>query len=408
MTMERWRSHRRARRAWVWLGVIGALACTDDSDDPPVDATPAEDAALPAPDLAPDPEPDVGPPPDPCRIEPPPPVDAPLADALSAALEDTYIDASAPGVAAAVTLADGRGWVGAVGREDARADDPLRPWARFRVASITKTFVASAVMLRAERGLWSLDDPVDDWVPGFDLGPGVTLERLLNHTAGVYNYSDDASFILRRTERLTPTEVIEFALSHDSMLAPGEAYLYSNTGYFLLGMALEALDDRPLAAILRDDLIEPVGLSHTWLDQFEAPPSGCDIAQGHIGSDAALTDGYSAGWSWAAGGLDAPPTDLCRWARALLGGAVLPPPVVDRMSTPSPQSLADPDREPYGLGLRHAVRGGRAVIGHTGSTMGFRGELFFDRATGTCVAVQTNDFFGRQIPVAEALWAVAP
>lgn len=399
------------RSWWALVCAVALVACDEaetasdaPSADARLDAAPldADAEAAPAPDAAPDAAPD------PCRIAPPPPVEPALAAALDAALAAAFPEAAAPGVAAAVTLPDGRGWVGAVGRDDARVDAPLPPWSRFRIASVTKTFIASAVMLRVEAGLWRLDDPLDDWVPGFDLGRGVTLERLLSHTAGVYNYSDDASFILRRAERLTPTEVVEFALSHDSGLAPGEAYLYSNTGYFLLGMALEALDGRPLAAILRGDLLDPVGLGHTWLEQFEPVPDGCDIGQGHLSFDPGITEGFSATWTWAAGGLAAPPIDLCRWIRALFEGEVLPPAVVERMATPTPQSLAGEALEPYGLGLRSAVRGGRDVIGHTGSTMGFRGELFFDRATGVCVAVQTNDFTGHPIPVADALWSALP
>lgn len=381
----------------------GASEADDTADGAPLDAAAEADMAS---DAAPDATPDAAP--DPCRIEPPPAVEPALATALDEALAAAFEDAGATGIAALVVMADGRGWAGAVGRDDTRGEAPLPPWSRFRIASITKTVVAAAVMGRVDAGAWSLDDPVTDWVDDFDLDPGVTLRTLLGHTSGIFNYTDDASFLLRRMEHLSPAEVVAFALMHETGLLPGEAWLYSNTGYFLLGMALEALEQRPLEAILRADVIDPVGMAHTWLEQFEPPPGGCDIGQGHVTFNPEITEGFDAGWVWAAGGLAAPTADLCRWLGALFGGEVLPMQTVEAMSVPTAQSMGAEDHFSYGLGIMQAERGGRPVAGHTGSTMGFRGEVFFDRESGACVAVQTNDFTARQIPVADALWSVLP
>jgi len=71
------------------------------------------------------------------------------------------------------------------------------------------------------------------------------------------------------------------------------------------------------------------------------------------------------------------------------------------MQTVEPLSA---DVAPYGVGVQQRERGGRAVFGHTGSTMGFNGEVFIDASTGLCVAVQTNDFFGTREAVALPLW----
>ncbi len=413
----RGRAGRRPFTAWLLGGVLcGAfvgLGCGGDdvgetdhgrAADAGVDAAP--DADVDAVDAAADVGPDAAPSvlDDRCRIADPPPVDAALAAALDAALAGALRETRAPGIAARVVLPDGRGWAGATGRDDIRGEAPLLPWGRFRIASVTKTFIAAAVMLRVGAGAWDLDAPVTDWVEGFDLDPGVTLRRLLNHTAGVFNYSDDVSFLLRRTEYLAPEEVVAFALAHDSGIAPGEGYLYSNTGYFLLGMALEALEQRPLQAILRGDLLDPVGLPHTWLDQVEPPPDDCGLGQGHVTYDPGLTEGFDAGWGWAAGGLAAPTADLCVWARALIGGEVLPPATIAEMSVPTELSRTMGE-EPYGLGIMEVVRAGRTVNGHTGSTMGFRGEVFVDPTDGTCVAIQTNDFTARQDIAAEAVWS---
>ena len=66
--------------------------------------------------------------------------------------------------------------------------------------------------------------------------------------------------------------------------------------------------------------------------------------------------------------------------------------------------MAEGEHDRYGLGVDRRVKGGHDVVGHTGSTMGFNGELFVDPATGVCVAVQTNDFFGVSEPISDGLW----
>ncbi|MCA9537526.1 MAG: beta-lactamase family protein [Myxococcales bacterium] len=365
------------------------------SDGPPVDAAPSTDAALAADARL-----------DPCRAPPPPDPAFPLALAaeLQAALDAHTRAAGAPGVVVGVALVDGATWAGAAGLADGNTGEPMTPSARFRVGSVTKTFTAALIMQHVEAGDWTLDDPIDAYVPGYDFGPEVTLARLLAHTAGVYNYTDDAGFLLRRTMPQSPRDIIDFALQHESGLAPGEAYLYSNTGYYLLGLALEAVEARPFPEIVRDRLLTPFGVDALWMEQYEPSPSSCDPVTGHVGGGTEVTEGFSMSWAWAAGGLVGPVGPLCVWARALFAGDVVSPMSRSAMIEPTPQSIAA--GEPYGLGVRVTERGGRPVLGHTGSTMGFRGELFFDPANGLCVTVETNDFTADPMPVAEAIWAV--
>ena len=348
-----------------------------------------------------DPERTPDPPADPCET----PFestfsDDALAQSFEAALVEGFNLASAPGVAAHVVVPGVGSWFSAHGVQDVPEEIPILSSAVFRVGSITKTFTAAAILQLVEEGRIGLDDPVDDHVSGWDFGPEVTIERLLGHTSGIYNFTDDPGFLTGTTEDVTPEEVIEFALSHGDLFEPGTDYTYSNTGYYLLGLAIEAVEGKPYHQVLRDRFIDPLELTSLYMEQYE--PEVCPVTQGHVAAGTPITEGFSMTWAWAAGGMVGDVADLCRWADHLIFGDVLESGTLDMMMTEGAQSVAAGSR--YSLGLQWRVQGGHDVTGHTGSTMGFNGELFVDPATGVCVAVQTNDFFGLSEPISERIW----
>jgi D-alanyl-D-alanine carboxypeptidase len=327
-----------------------------------------------------------------------------LAHELDALLEQHLFDTRAPGVAAAVVLPGQGRWYGAAGLADAHEQRPVSTGDIFRIGSITKTFTAAAVLQLAAEGKLDLSDPVDQHVPGFDFSHEVTLERLLGHTAGIYNYTDDPSFLAASREPASPEQVIAFALEHGQVFDPGTRYGYSNTGYYLLGLVLERVEGKPYHQLIRERLLEPAGLLDTHLDGYE--DDHCPLVTGHlIGASEGSFD-FSMTWAWAAGALASPVEELCVWADALFRGAVLEDAWRDKMLTPSPQS--ESAGRAYGLGAHIAERGGRRVVGHTGSTMGFTATLFIDPETGTCVAVETNDFFGKYELIEGPIWSALP
>ena len=300
---------------------------------------------------------------------------------------------------AAVRVPDLGTWLGATGLASLESGDEMTIDSRLRIGSITKTFVA-AVMLQLEvEGALALDDSVDRWVPELELDDDITIEMLLNHTSGIFNFTDDSDFLGLSRVDTAPEEVIEWALGHGAVHSPGASWSYSNTGFFVAGLVLEAAEGAPLHEILRARLFEPLGLEDTFLQDFEEIPGG--IVEGYVGG-VLSTDLIHMSWAWAAGGLVSTSDDLCRWAAALFGGDVLPSGVVERMVMPVESSLVA--GEDYGLGIQRLLRQGLYVAGHTGSTMGFRDELFYDLDSGVCVSVQANDFLAVPRRAANPLW----
>lgn len=330
--------------------------------------------------------------------EPSDPFDPALAKDVDALVAQNLEAAAAPGASVAVMRGDGSLHTVAVGVAVRDPRQLVQPSDTFRIGSITKTFIAAITLQLADEGVLSLEDPLDRHVPQFSLGEAVTLRRLLSHQSGVFNYTDDGSFLAHSSEAATPEEVVRWALGHGQVFEPGTQYSYSNTNYYLLGMVIEKVTGKPVADVIRQRITEPQKLASAWLEN--TGPGTFPSVHGHLYLDEAPP--YDVSWSWTAGGMNASAETLCHWAKALFEGDVLPSARLEEMMAPAP--LINGAATDYGLGIDHTKRGGRKVIGHTGSTMGFRAELFYDPANGDCVAVLTNDFFGAPLKISEPIW----
>jgi len=210
---------------------------------------------------------------------------------------------------------------------------------RFRIGSVTKTFVAAIVLQLAEEGKLRLDDPVERHLPGtIPLGERITLRHLLNHTSGLANYTDHPEWLARaeRSRTLRPLDVLRFAAAKPREFAwPGSRFSYSNTNYAALGLVVEAVTGLPLRDVLARRILRPLGLDGTDLVRTRRLPGLRD-------------DGTNPSVPWAAGGMVSTARDLERFFTALLNGRVVSLASLAEMerTVPVPQTLAR-----YGLGL---------------------------------------------------------
>ncbi len=325
-----------------------------------------------------------------------------LAASLEEVVEDYAEEVEAPGLQVTVVLEDGAAWTRPWGvwRRDPAAQ--VHENTRFRIGSLTKSFTSALVLLLVEDGYLSFETSIAELVPDPPLDEDITIRQLLDHTSGIFNYTDDASFVVRGKEPAEPLEVVEFALEHDPVFAPGEGFSYSNTGFYLAALAAEAVTGEPFFELLRSRLLDPLSLSSTSLQPCEDAPRR--LSEGHIGSGEA-TDLVHMSWAWAAGGMVSTSAEICRWLDLLLSEDLLPEPMLEEMLTIQPMSSrSHGEGSGYGLGIRVEKRGDREVTGHTGSTTGFRGEAFLHRPSGGCVAVLTNDFLAVPRKLADPIW----
>lgn len=246
-----------------------------------------------------------------------------------------------------------------VGDLEARAPVPVN--GHYRVGSTTKTFVATVVLQLVAEGALSLDDSVEQHLPGvlygaYD-GGAVSVRDLLRHTSGIYDYNNDGDwnpfvsaerFAQRRDHRYHAAELVAVAMRHPPRFPPGTEWAYSNTNYVLTGMVIEAVTGNPWQDEVGSRIIEPLRLSGTSIPvgtELPAPHAQGyqQFEQGGRLVDATRLD-PSAGD--AGGAMISTPADMTRFFQALLGGELLPPVQLAAMQDTVPEPGGR-----YGLGL---------------------------------------------------------
>jgi len=276
---------------------------------------------------------------------------------------------------------------------------------RFRVGSITKTFVATVVLQLVDEGRVRLDDPVEAWLPGVvPNGADITVQHLLEHTSGLYDYlytlpfPPSPEFLDNRWRTWDPRELIARAVAHGpTSTVPGKTYAYTNTGYLLLGLIVEAATGNPYAREVERRIIRPLRLDGTSL-----PGTDPDIPGPHphgyvpIRQDAQtqLVDVTRMNPSvmGAAGSLVSTTEDLNRFYGALLAGRLLPAHLLTGM------------RE-RGQGLSYRDTSCRVrVFGYDGDALAYQAWSFstVDGARRVTVAL-TPDFTGDVDDAVDAL-----
>ncbi|QOV38299.1 beta-lactamase family protein [Streptomyces ferrugineus] len=338
----------------------------------------------------------------------------PTRDAMAAAVE-----AGVPGVTA--TARDGhRTWSATEGVGNLKTGKPRSAADRYRVGSITKTFVATVLLQLEAEGKLSLDDSVEEWLPGLVRGNGhdgsrITLRQLLNHTSGVFNYTADDDFGRRyflkdgffehRYDTKTPEELVALAMTHKPDFEPGTSWNYSNTNYVLAGMVIEKATGRAYGDEVRERVIRPLHLSATSVPgtrvMVPRPSSRAysKLAETATGPTYDVTR-INPSIAYSAGEMISNSTDLGRFYAALLRGKLLPREQLAEMTTTVPLD----DTNGYGLGLmKTELSCGVTVWGHGGGIHGSISEAVTTQDGRRSLAFNFNgDWSGDTVAVVEA------
>ena len=313
-------------------------------------------------------------------------------NASVAAVEAILAQAARPHGPGAALIAVQEGNIvyrGALGLADVERGTPLTADSVFRIGSITKQFVAVAILLLQERGQLALGDTIGRFIPDWPAaGRDITLLQLLQHTAGLANYTTLPQF--RELSCLDAAPQVTMALYRDAELtfAPGTRFAYSNSGYHLLGIIVETISGLSLAHALRQWIFEPLQLRHTTLEQ-----PGQMIPQraaGHTERDGQCVhaDPVSMSHPYAAGGMVSTLDDLARWNSALLQGKVLQQSSLELAFTRG--LLADGSPIPYGLGWQLGEVQGLPSCEHAGAISGFLSWAITIPSAGLYVTLLCN------------------
>ncbi|MFV2175850.1 serine hydrolase domain-containing protein [Actinomadura sp. LOL_016] len=303
-------------------------------------------------------------------------------DETQAAL-NAIVEQGTPGVIAQVKDARGR-WNGRAGSGDLAGDRGRGVHDRFRVASVTKPFTATVLLkLEARRSL-SLDDTIEEWLPGVVRGENyrpehITVRHLLNHTSGIFDYNMDDGFRAKyagdafdrnRYRRWSPRELVNIALAHPANFQPEEGsrpgrpgrWDYSDTNYILAGMIIEKVTGGTYEEAVEQLIIDPLELGETSLPDASPHVPRPDARHYSTlfedGPDAKVHDvtEFSPTVAFSAGQLISTVGDVNTFMSELLGGGLLPPAqqraLLDVVPVDGDEGHGGPE-DAYGLGIRH-------------------------------------------------------
>ncbi|MET9173389.1 serine hydrolase domain-containing protein [Streptomyces misionensis] len=298
---------------------------------------------------------------------------------------------------------------------------------RFRVGSNTKTLTATLVLQQVAENKISLDDTVEEWLPGVVKGgEHITVRMLLNHTSGLGDFLLTPQFLPSLTGQekrtWTPRELLAITPEQDPPAEPGEKYSYSNANYEALGLILEKATGSSLTELIKDKITGPLGMKDSYLatngdwDTDETTgkqhvtgyepdaerlrailsgtvdlPEGVGFAGPERSGDNIDTSAIDPSWSWAAGGMVSTARDWQTFLTALNSGKLLPKAQMKQMRT---TVNAPEEGGGYGLGLMKVNTACGTVWGHTGGLPGYSSEIYTDASGRRSVAVLTNTNFG--------------
>ncbi|WP_018685226.1 serine hydrolase domain-containing protein [Actinokineospora enzanensis] len=306
------------------------------------------------------------------------------ADSGTDRLRDSLEALTRSGATGVVVRVDDGRRVRTLGSGVATIDPPRRIGTsdQFRIASVTKSFVATVVLQLVGEGRLRLTDTVERWLPGVvPGGDRITLRQLLNQTSGLFDYNDDQEWLTtalaRPTRSWSARELIAVAVAHPPVFAPGARWAYSNTNYLLTGLVIEKATGRALARTVADRITEPLGLRDTYLatDARVRP----DHIHGYTPDpDGGYTDTttYSPTMAGAAGAMVSTPQDTARFYRALLSGELLDQAQLRDMLT---TVRVDEHHGGYGLGIYYVDTPCGRVWGHAGDFPGYHTIAYQDR-----------------------------
>ena len=327
------------------------------------------------------------------------------------ALDDhlqAVLDVGVPGV---VVVANGSERT--VGVADLDTGAPMTLEHRFRIASVTKLYVATVVLQLVDEDAFELDGEV-----GLIDG-GVTVRQLLNHTSGLPHGVEIGELLepyranLAHRPEWTPREMLALIESRPRLSAPGEGWFYTGSNYVVLGLLVEETTGASLSEELRRRIFDPLGLADTELPELISTPAG--LARGYLPADNPVLPGPGPGsvdvsdvepFGWGGGGMVSSARDVARFLRALLGGELFSPAMRTEMLTTVPSGWEESDG--YGLGIEEVT----SLWGIEQSTCGSAWGHFGFSLGYTTIALGSMDG-DRQVvvmfnthPLSEEVWAV--
>jgi D-alanyl-D-alanine carboxypeptidase len=279
--------------------------------------------------------------------------------------------------------------------------EPVTPTTMFPIGSVTKQFVCSAALLLDEDDKLEMEDPVSKYVPNATRAKDITLLDLGQHVAGYRDYYP-LDFVVPEMQKDEPADTIIARYATRPLdFEPGSRWSYSNTGFTILGKAIESASGEDLGAFLAKRIFTPLGMTRT---AYDPATTDTGMAKGYTSYALAaptLSTPEGRGWTGAAGAIWSTPADLLAWDLALMEGRVLSAESWDVMTTP--RRLSDGRSTGYGCGLGIQAGGAALQLSHGGAVAGSVSQNILFPATRSAIVLFSNADFAAMGPILNAV-----
>lgn len=323
------------------------------------------------------------------------------ADSLKAIMK-RYAEAGLPGIAMAVYSEKDGWWAGTGGYANLEMKKIMQNSNLQYLQSVSKSYMAVAIMQLREQGKIELDAPITKYLPakyaGYIKDAGkITVRMLLNHTSGIPEYSVEPSFvsyvIQHPLQKLSTDFVIGSVAGKEPMFAPGSKHIYVNTNYELLAVIADAITGDH-AAYIEKNIFKKLGLTNTfyrndpgYLHYKSLTDSYWDVLNTGKPANISAMQKVNVASYIGDDGIVCTPVDAVKFLKGLTEGKLVSAASLKEMQ----EWVNDNDGKPiYGLGLVHYEAGGIEAYGHSGGGVGAGCILMYIPAVETYVFLATN------------------
>jgi CubicO group peptidase (beta-lactamase class C family)/membrane protease YdiL (CAAX protease family) len=315
-----------------------------------------------------------------------------------------------PGATMAYVLSNGESGTVATGLADIEKGEAMTNESRMLAASIGKTFVATTIIALSKEGILGLDDPLSKWlgdniycsrVANFET---ITLRDLLRHTAGIADHTATEDFVELLSQRdlqcnnsISPESLVRYILDHPPLFEAGKGWRYTDTGYILLGLVIEAATGSSYYDELDRLFLKPLNLCQTApSDRLELQhlAAGYTSENKFFGPEGKTVDNegvmlWNPGFEWTGGGLISNSSDLATWAKLLYEGKAMPGEYLDDLLQAVP--TGSDESTTYGLGVTIEDKTPFGLrFGHGGVIPGYTSSMRYYSQHGVALAFQIN------------------
>jgi D-alanyl-D-alanine carboxypeptidase len=318
-----------------------------------------------------------------------------LRERLDAAVRLGFRKASTPGAVVGVQTPSGT-WATAIGSSNERSKAPMQKNLHQRIGSVTKTFIGALLMQLVGEHKLSLNAKISHYVTGVPDGDRITLRQVADMTSGVASYTAAPAFkvaLFSHHERAwRPRELLGFAFPDSPVFDPGSVFQYSDSNYVLLGLVIQKVEGRPIGAVLRKRIIDPLKLAQTsWPGgsaSLPKPHAQGYTLQGQSSDKPANATNWNPSYAWASGEMISSVRDLLVYGRALGTGKGLlrQKQQRERLHSFNPKIPPETATLSYGIGLVDD----RGWVGHTGSVPGYTTAVYYHPGIDATVVVEAN------------------